>query len=55
MEKGGNGPILYSNVDPAPRFRGVLREVLSRGDGQEDEKQKPSRTKISQKKERWSG
>lgn len=43
LEKGGDGPILSSNVDPAPQFWGyTVRGILSRGDTQEDEKQKPS-------------
>lgn len=49
LEKGGDGPILSSNVDPAPQFWGyTVSRILSRGDMQEDEKQKPRVTKSSQ-------
>lgn len=49
LEKGGDGPILSSNVDPAPQFWGyTVRGISSRGDMQEDEKQKLSVTKSSQ-------
>lgn len=49
LEKGGDGPILSSNFDPAPQFWGyTVRGILSRGDMQEDEQQKPSVTKGSQ-------
>lgn len=55
MEKGVM-VLFYPSMLIQPHvLGGVLRGVLSRGDGQEDEKQKPSVTKISQRKESWLG